>query len=119
MFFFRLRGLGVMALLAAFNAGGCQKAVQVQAIEVTAKKFEFSPNPIRVKKGQPVKLTITATDRDHGFAIDAFNINQKLKQGEPTVIEFTPDKTGDFPFKCVLFCGSGHGGMKGSVVVEE
>jgi len=119
MIFSGLRGLGVLALLAAFNSGGCKKAVEVQAIEVTAKKFEFSPNPIRVKKGQPVKLTITATDRDHGFAIDAFNISQKLKQGEPTVIEFTPDKTGDFPFKCALFCGSGHGGMKGSVVVEE
>ena len=117
-----LRGIGVVALLAVSNAGcgkNAEGAPTVQAIEVTAKKFEFSPNPIRVKKGQPVKLTITATDRDHGFAIDAFNINQKLKQGEPTVIEFTPDKTGDFPFRCVLFCGSGHGGMKGSVVVEE
>jgi cytochrome c oxidase subunit II len=88
-------------------------------IQVTAKKYEFSPNPIRVKKGEHVKLILTATDHDHGFKLDAFHINQKLKKGVPTTIEFTADKTGTFPFKCSVFCGLGHSGMKGTLVVEE
>jgi cytochrome c oxidase subunit 2 len=111
-----------MALLGATLSGLARSGngiLEVQQIQVTAKKYEFSPNPIRVKKGEPVKLTITATDRDHGFQIDAFHIKQRLKKGEPTVIEFTPEKAGSFPFKCSVFCGFGHGGMKGTIIVEE
>jgi cytochrome c oxidase subunit II len=88
-------------------------------IQVTAKKYDFSPNPIHVKKGEHVKLIITATDHDHGFKLDAFHINQKLKKGVPATIEFTADKAGTFSFKCSVFCGFGHSGMKGTLVVEE
>lgn len=91
----------------------------VHEIQLTAKKYEFSPNPIRVKKGEHVKLVVTAVDHDHGMEIDAFHIKQKLKKGVPTTIEFTPDQAGTFPFKCSVFCGFGHGGMKGTIVVEE
>ena len=86
---------------------------------MTAKKYEFSPNPIRVKKGERVRLIITATDRDHGIKIEAFNIEEKLKKGVPTTVEFTADKAGSFPFKCSVHCGFGHGGMKGTLIVEE
>lgn len=101
------------------TAQDAQSSSGVHEIQVTAKKYEFSPNPIRVKNGEHVKLVVTATDHDHGIKLDAFHINHKLKKGEPTVIEFTPDKAGTFPFKCSVFCGFGHGGMKGTLVVEE
>ncbi len=91
----------------------------VHEIQVTAKKYDFTPNPIRVKKGEHVRLIITATDRDHGFKLEAFNIEQKLKKGVPTTVEFTADKAGTFPFKCSVHCGLGHGGMKGTLIVEE
>ena len=96
-----------------------QGAPEVHEIQMTAKKYEFSPNPIRVKKGEHVKLVITATDRDHGIKIEAFHIEQKLKKGQPTTIEFTADQAGTFPFKCSVHCGLGHGGMKGTLIVEE
>jgi cytochrome c oxidase subunit II len=91
----------------------------VHEIRMTAKKYEFSPNPVHVKKGEHVRLVITATDRDHGIKSDAFHIDQKLKKGEPTPIEFTADKAGTFPFKCSVVCGFGHGRMKGTLVVDE
>ena len=115
-------GLGAIAMLNAPRYAAAQNdksTLQVHEIQVTAKKYEFSPNPIRVKKGEPVKLIITATDHDHGFSLEAFHIKQKVKKGEPTTIEFTPDKAGTFPFKCSVFCGMGHGGMKGTLIVEE
>lgn len=101
---------------AAPAAGGAGQSVEMK---VTAKKYEFEPNVITVKKGQPVKLVITAIDHDHGFKLEAFNIDQKLKKGDPTTIEFTPDKAGTFPFECSVFCGFGHKKMKGKLVVEE
>jgi cytochrome c oxidase subunit II len=96
-----------------------QPAAQVHEIQMTAKKYEFSPDPVRVKKGERVRLIITATDRDHGFKLEAFNVEQKLKKGVPTTVEFTVDKAGSFPFKCSVHCGFGHGGMKGTLIVEE
>ena len=88
-------------------------------IQMTAKKYEFTPNDITVKKGEHVQLVITALDRDHGFKLEALGINQKLKKGEATTIEFYADKAGTFPFQCSEFCGFGHGKMKGKLVVEE
>jgi cytochrome c oxidase subunit 2 len=113
----------ILPALAWQNAQATQNAAPsatpAHEIQMTAKKYEFSPNPVRVKKGEHVRLIITATDRDHGFKLEAFNIEQKLKKGVPTTVEFTADKAGTFPFKCSVHCGFGHGGMKGTLIVEE
>jgi hypothetical protein len=49
-------------------------------IQVTLRKYEFSPGSLRVRKGEQVKL-IMAADHDHGFKLDDFNINQKIPKG--------------------------------------
>ena len=87
-------------------------------ITMTAKKYEYDPATITVKQGEHVKLIITAIDHDHGFKIDALHIDQLLKKGESTTVEFTADAAGTFPFQCSHFCGLGHKGMKGELVVE-
>jgi plastocyanin len=69
-------------------------------VKVLAKKYEFNPNVITVRQGDHVRLVITAVDRDHGFKLEAFNIDQKLEKDEPTTIEFIADKAGTFPFQC-------------------
>ena len=91
----------------------------VHEIQMTAKKYEFNPSTVTVKKGERVKLLITALDKDHGIKIEAFGVSQVLKKGEPATVEFTADKAGEFPFVCSKFCGFGHGKMKGKLVVEE
>jgi cytochrome c oxidase subunit II len=103
------------------SAGGAQEAAgaagEAREIRVTAKKYEFSPKVINVKQGEHIKLIITATDHDHGFECGEFHINQLLKKGQPTTIEFTADKPGTFPFRCSHFCGMGHLKMKGQIIV--
>jgi len=88
-------------------------------ITMTAKKYEFDPAVITVKQGDRVKLVITATDREHGIKLAAYDINQKLEKGIPATIEFTADKAGTFPFECSVVCGLGHHHMKGKLVVES
>jgi cytochrome c oxidase subunit 2 len=95
------------------NAGSA-----VTEIAMTAQKYSFTPDVVRVTKDAHVKLTITALDSEHGFKLGVFNIDQKLKKGEATSIEFTADKVGTFPFQCSHFCGRGHGKMKGQLIVE-
>jgi cytochrome c oxidase subunit 2 len=91
----------------------------VHEIQVTLRKYEFSPGSLRVKKGEQVRLVMTAVDHEHGFKLDDFNINKKIPQGTTVIVEFTADKAGTFQFRCSSVCGLGHRGMKGTLVVEE
>ena len=88
-------------------------------IQVTLRKYEFSPGALRVRKGEQVKLIMTAADHDHGFKLDEFSINQKVPKGTTIVVEFTADKAGTFHFRCSSVCGIGHRGMKGTLLVVE
>jgi cytochrome c oxidase subunit II len=90
----------------------------VHEIQVTLRKYEFSPGSLRVKKGERVRLIMAAVDHDHGFKLDDFDINQKVRKGTTAIVEFTADKTGTFQFRCSNVCGLGHRGMKGTLVVE-
>jgi len=93
-------------------------AQNVNEIKVTAKKYSFDPAVIKVHTGDHVRLLITATDHDHGLKLEAFKIDQLLKKGETTPVEFTAATAGTYPFECSHFCGFGHGKMKGQLVVE-
>lgn len=103
----------------------------VQIVEVTAKKYEFSPSPIHVKAGTKVQLKITAVDHDHGFKIDTaasggkaglvFSSPQdcfQLKKGQSTTIEFVAQTPGTYEFHCCHVCGLGHKKMKSEIIVE-
>ena len=89
-----------------------------QEISIIAKRFEFMPKTVTVAKSQPVKIYLTSVDATHGFYLEDFKVNREVKKGELTVIEFTPDKTGEFQFRCSVFCGLGHGGMQGKLIVQ-
>jgi cytochrome c oxidase subunit 2 len=96
-----------------------QDSTAPHEIQMTAKKYEFNPSVITVKKGEHVKLVITATDHEHGFKLEDFKIDQHLMKGEPTTVEFTADRVGEFQFQCSHICGFGHHKMKGKLVVTE
>ncbi len=88
-------------------------------IEITASRYQFSPDTIRVKAGTAVELYVTSTDGVHGLSIPGLKINQTLQQGKTVKIDFTPTKPGSYPFLCSVFCGPGHGEMKGELIVEK
>ena len=90
-----------------------------QVIQVTAKRFEYSPKEITVKKGVPVVLEFTTLDRLHGFNCPGLGIRMDIRPGKVNTLRFVPDKVGTFPFHCDNFCGSGHEGMRGTIIVTE
>jgi len=90
---------------------------QPQRIEISAKRFSYSPGEITVKKGQPVVLVLKSLDVPHGLRIRDFGVDIKVKAGETAEATFTPDKVGDFTGHCSVFCGSGHGSMTFTVHV--
>lgn len=90
-----------------------------QRIEIVAKRFDYTPADITLKKGVPVVLTLTSKDVDHGLKFKELGLNIKVKKGQTNEITFTPTKTGTFVGQCSVFCGSGHGSMKMTLHVTE
>jgi cytochrome c oxidase subunit II len=88
-------------------------------IHLTAKKFDFTPDTITLKKGEPVVLVISSEDRKHGFNLRAFGVRTDVNPGGSARIRLTPDKTGKFTFSCDVFCGDGHEDMTGTIIVTE
>ncbi len=108
------------ALLSGLVVYTRANAVPVErVIHITAKNFQFSPDSITLKKGEPVVFEISSGDRKHGLSLRAFGVRSDVLPGRVSRIRFTPDKTGKFTFSCDVFCGDGHEEMTGTVVVNE
>src|SRR2546421_343541 len=119
------RVLITVALLASALLSGLVIYIKANAapaervIHVAANKFEFSPDSITLKKGEPVVFEISSGDRKHGFSLHAFGVRSDVLPGKVSRIRFTPDKTGKFTFSCDVFCGDGHEEMTGTVVITD
>lgn len=104
-------------------------------IHLTAEKSRYDPASLHVKAGSTVELHITAVDRSHGFLINAYPDKAataqspglifphpqtclKIEKGQEAVITFEARTPGTYAFRCCVFCGFGHLGMKGELIVD-
>ncbi len=114
--------VAILALGIAVPVGGGQSsggAQETKEIQMTAKKYEFSPSVIEVPVGMRIVFKITSLDREHGFEIAGVKDScVKIPKGETATVEYLADKTGTVEFKCCVHCGLGHGRMKGRIVVH-
>jgi cytochrome c oxidase subunit II len=108
--------IGIAAVPAAEQENG---GSEPRVIEVLAKRFEFEPARIDVTEGETVRLVVRSADGMHGVGIKKFKVAEEVPRGgEPVTIEFTANAVGEFDIMCSEFCGKGHGGMKGKLVVR-
>ena len=122
-----------VSMMAAWMALG-QNAGTPKVIEVSAKKYEFSPAEIHVKQGEKVELKVHSIDETHGVKLnlypdgkdkkdiglvfDAATENGKVTKGTDQVLDFVAKEPGTYEFVCAKFCGFGHDKMKGKLIVE-
>lgn len=104
-------------LLIAVLLASAPEAAPERTIQITAKKFDFSPASIELKMGVPVVLELRSLDRKHGFTVPDLKVDAAIGPGEVTRVRIVPDKAGTFEFHCSVFCGSGHEEMSGQIVV--
>ncbi|HTD52663.1 MAG TPA: cupredoxin domain-containing protein [Thermoanaerobaculia bacterium] len=112
------RFLALLLLPALVVTARASDREEPRAIVITAKRFEFVPSTITLKKGETVKLVVTSEDVTHGFFLRPLKIDTDLVPGETQQITVTPQSAGTFTLICHHFCGAGHGNMKLTVVVE-
>jgi cytochrome c oxidase subunit 2 len=111
--------LGCLAMCSLALSGFSPAPDAPQRIEVSVKRFAYTPAEITLKKGEPVVLVLTTEDVTHGLKFKELNLNTKIEKGKPSELAFTPDKVGDFVGHCSVFCGSGHGSMTLTLHVTE
>ncbi len=90
-----------------------------QTVQISAKRFSFTPSEIVLKKGVPVTLQITSEDRSHGFNIPSMKVRADVAPGKVTELKVTPQQSGSYDFFCDVFCGGGHESMSGKIVVKD
>ncbi len=97
-------------------------------IELTAMQFAFIfhypkgdiiSGELHVPVGREINLRMESKDVIHAFWVPQFRLKQDVIPGQPTVLSFTPTKTGNFPIVCAELCGPYHGGMRSNVIVDE
>lgn len=90
------------------GAGGVQEV----AISV---KGGYTPDIIVVKAGQPLRMRFTRHESStcsEMVLFPDFSQSAKLPEGQEVMIEFTPDKPGEYGFQCQM------GMLRGKLIVE-
>lgn len=127
----RLSPIAALALALLFAESSCQShtlepipasidpaKVPQQKVEMTAKKYEFTPAEVHVKQGTLVTLEVVSIEGTHGIAISLYGIDEPLPEGVKKTIRFYASQKGEIPFACSHFCGLGHFSMNGKFIVE-
>lgn len=119
-----ITGMMIFALIMAGLIAGPLVADAVtkpaeRHIFIEARKFAYTPGKIVVNKGDIVTIDILSYDVTHGFHLDGYGINLKVRAaGDSATVTFVADKAGKFWFRCSETCGVFHPFMIGEFVVE-
>jgi cytochrome c oxidase subunit 2 len=108
----------VVVLAVAVLAPHGTRAQSPRVINITAQRFEFTPNQVTLKKGEPVKFVLTSKDVTHGFFLKPLKIDEIIEPGKTTEVTVTPQTPGTYLLICDHFCGVNHAAMNMKVIVE-
>lgn len=141
-------GAGTVAPLEGFDfQGESKKDPTVKEVALKAFQFGFRPAPIVVPNNTRVVLHITVDetlsssteghdahghaagnlswDQNiatplHGFSLASYDasLNTVEFDGLVTTLKFTADRPGNYTFICTVFCGTGHGRMLDTLVIQ-
>ena len=103
----------------AVTAAHVAAAPPETVIKVVAKRFDYTPGVLQLKKGVPVVIELTTQDVVMGFSAPDFGVRADILPEKVARVRIVPDKTGTFTFVCDIFCGTGHEEMEGTIVVTE
>lgn len=87
---------------------------------VTAADVATGPRSVgtfRVPVDREVHLDVTSGDVWHNFGIPAFRAKADAIPGEVTETWFVAEEPGEYSAACYELCGSGHSGMRATVIV--
>ncbi len=115
---FLLLGAGGILMLASLGLAWWPTRGQERAITIIARRFQYMPNIVRVRRSDIVTLRLMSEDVHHGFYLDGYEVQTSALPGQDGVVRFVADRTGKFAFRCSVTCGAFHPYMIGYLKVE-
>ena len=106
------------ALLLLLSLFSIQSAMsEKRIIELRAQRYSYTPNIIKINKGDVVTVKLISVDVTHGFFLDGYEVNLFASPGKPQEITFIAGRPGKFSFRCSRTCGEFHPYMIGYLKV--
>ena len=87
-------------------------------IEIRATKFSYTPNIVRINRGESITIRLISEDVTHGFYLDGYGLRMAAHPGTDSSVTFVADKGGRYNFRCSVTCGEFHPFMVGYLVVR-
>jgi hypothetical protein len=88
----------------------------VRKINVYAEQWKFTPNVIKIKQGERIKLVLRTLDDTHSFRVKKLGINVKIFPGKKTEVEIEGKEKGKYRIDSPG--GDRAFKMKGYIIVE-
>lgn len=111
-----------------------QAAARPRSIVITAHKYAYDPPILRVNRGDQVRIRLVAKDVTHGFYLEGYDLDAKVRPDNPTFwlrhpsqgeeyqeveeISFIAHRPGKFRYRCSITCGYMHPFMQGELIVS-
>jgi heme/copper-type cytochrome/quinol oxidase subunit 2 len=124
-----LCGLGGFLLAAVHQA-----PPQDRTFTITAHKYAYDPPVLRVNRGDRIHVRLAAKDNTHGFYLEGYDVEAKMRPDNDTFwarqpsqggdykeveeISFVASRTGKFRYRCSITCGYMHPFMQGELIVR-
>ncbi len=105
-----------------------------RSITMTARKYAYDPPVLRVNQGDRLHIRLVAKDATHGFYLEGYDLDAKVRPENPTFwvrhpskqdeytevneIDFVANRTGKFHYRCSITCGYMHPFMQGELIVS-
>jgi len=113
-----LLGAGALLFLTSVVLAWWPTRGEERAITIVARRFQYTPNVVRVRRGDTVTIRLMSEDVHHGFYLDGYEVQTSALPGQDGVVRFVAAKTGKFAFRCSVTCGAFHPYMIGYLKVE-
>lgn len=85
---------------------GATAAIQAQQVDVKLQNFRYSPDPVQVKAGQPIRLTMTRVDEEgcaNSVVFYSLGKSAALPKGQPVTFDLPAMQAGQtLDFGCPM-----------------
>ncbi len=88
-------------------------------IYLLARNYTWGNFILELEKGKPYRLHLASMDMRHAIVVHELHLMNIIKPDEFKMIAFTPEQVGRFKILCGEWCGIGHSGMVGTIIVTE
>ncbi len=87
-------------------------------VYMVARLWDWWPI-VELKVGETYRFHLSSLDWQHGFSLQPANINIQVLPKYEHIVNFTPNKSGEYSVICNEYCGIGHHMMIGKIFVVE